>query len=999
MGFSAADWRVPAMVAVDDTTVAAVLSERFGVRGTARDLGSQQDRNYRVRTESGGDHVLKMANPVTDPATLLAQVTAAEHLATADPALRLPRARAGLDGDFVQRITVGGVALHCRLFDYVPGEPIMDSRYLAPRVVARLGELAGCTTASLAGLDMPDTDRPRLWDLRNAADVVEALAPFMTDTARAERVVREARAAHARLRSVEARLPVQVIHGDLTDNNVVCEPGPDGRPMPVGVIDFGDLGHGWAVAELAVTCASVLHHHGSTTASVLPAVRAFHAVRPLAGPEVDALWPLVVLRTAVLVVSGQYDVLQDPGNEYAGTALEREWAMFEAAVSVPTEVMTAQLRAAAGHFAPAGPPTAVHPLLPDLVGGVETLDLSVSSAALHEGRWLAADAEDVLAARALEGNGTAVRTRHGEYRLTRSRPGEPEAATLALGTELRVAVPTALRAPWAGSLVRHSPDGVTLRTEDGWTLVLDGIDGIDAGPDAEAEGANAGAIDSNRTVPAGAPLGTVVPRPDGSAAHLQLSRLTDRPAPRTVPPDLADGWLAVCPDPAAIFEPAAPAVHTVPAARTEPGTTAESLLERRDRSFAAVQEHYFDSPPRIERGWREHLVDTEGRCYLDMLNNVTILGHGHPGLSEAVHQQWQRLNTNSRFHYESVVSLSERLAALLPDGLDTVFLVNSGSEAVDLALRLAWAAAGRQDVVAVGEAYHGWTYASDAVSTSVADNPGALASRPDWVHVLPAPNSYRGSHRGPDAERYGPLAAESIRELARSGRPPAAFICEPYYGNAGGMALPDGYLRQVYEATRAAGGLCVADEVQVGYGRLGSHFWGFEQQGVVPDIVTVAKAMGNGHPLGAVITSKEIADTYRSQGYFFSSAGGSPVSSVVGLTVLDALRDEGLQENARIVGGHLRDRLLELADRHPLIGAVHGTGLYLGVEFVRDRATLEPAAEETAAICERLRELGVVVQPTSDRLCVLKIKPPLCLTRESADRFAAALDDTLTHGW
>jgi 4-aminobutyrate aminotransferase-like enzyme len=227
----------------------------------------------------------------------------------------------------------------------------------------------------------------------------------------------------------------------------------------------------------------------------------------------------------------------------------------------------------------------------------------------------------------------------------------------------------------------------------------------------------------------------------------------------------------------------------------------------------------------------------------------------------------------------------------------------------------------------------------------------------------------------------------------------AAFVCEPYYGNAGGMALPDGYLRQVYEATRDVGGLCVADEVQVGYGRLGSHFWGFEQQGVVPDIVTVAKAMGNGHPLGAVITRREIADAYRTQGYFFSSAGGSPVSSVVGLTVLDALRDEDLQTNARETGAYLKDRLLELAERHPLIGAVHGSGLYLGVEFVRDRESLEPATEETAAICDRLRELGVIVQPTSDRQCVLKIKPPLCLTRRSADVFADALDDVLTHGW
>lgn len=355
MGYSAADWQVPSMVPLDDAAVADALGELFGVRGTVRDLGSQQDRNYRVRTESGGDHVLKIANPVTDPATLLAQVTACARLADAHPGLRLPRARPGADGGYVQRMTVDGVTLHCRLFDYVPGEPIMDSRYLAPGVVARLGELAGSTASSLAALTVPDAGRPRLWDLRNAADVVEALAPFMTDRARADRVLSEARAARERLRPLEDLLPVQVIHGDLTDNNVVCERGPDGRPVPVGVIDFGDLGDGWTVAELAVTCASVLHHHGAGPASVLPAVRAFHRARPLDGAETDALWPLVVLRTAVLVVSGRYDVLQDPGNVYAETALEREWAMFEAAASVPAEVMGAQLRAALGHPAPSGP--------------------------------------------------------------------------------------------------------------------------------------------------------------------------------------------------------------------------------------------------------------------------------------------------------------------------------------------------------------------------------------------------------------------------------------------------------------------------------------------------------------------------------------------------------------------------------------------------------------------------------------------------------------------
>jgi len=281
----------------------------------------------------------------------------------------------------------------------------------------------------------------------------------------------------------------------------------------------------------------------------------------------------------------------------------------------------------------------------------------------------------------------------------------------------------------------------------------------------------------------------------------------------------------------------------------------------------------------------------------------------------------------------------------------------------------------------------------------VADNPNALTTRPDWVHTVPSPNSFRGEHRGDDAARYAPEAVAIIEALAAQGHQPAAFICEPFYGNAGGIALPDGYLAAVYEAVRGVGGLVIADEVQVGYGRLGRWFWGFQGQGVVPDIVTVAKAMGNGQPLGAVITTRAIADAYRTQGYFFSSAGGSPVSSVVGLTVLDVIEREGLQHNALVVGDHLRARVAELAERHVLIGAVHGSGLYMGVELVRDRKTLEPAAAETSAICERMRELGVIVQPTGDRMNVLKMKPPMCLSIAAADYFVDMLDRVLTTGW
>ncbi len=307
-------------------------------------------------------------------------------------------------------------------------------------------------------------------------------------------------------------------------------------------------------------------------------------------------------------------------------------------------------------------------------------------------------------------------------------------------------------------------------------------------------------------------------------------------------------------------------------------------------------------------------------------------------------------------------------------------------------------------MVSLLEAYHGWTMASDAVTTSAYDNPYALDNRPDWIHVADVPNRFRGTYRGSASDSsvgdaYATDLGADLATLDADGRPVAGFICESVLGNAGGVMLPAGYLASVYERVRAAGGLCVADEVQVGFGRMGSSFWGFEQSGVMPDLITIAKPMGNGFPIGGVITTKKIADALATQGQFFASTGGNPVSCRVGLAVLDAMRDEGLQENARVIGDRLKAGFADLATRHEMIGPIHGEGLYLGVELVRDRETLEPAKQEAAAICERLKELGVVVLTTSERSNVLKVKPPLTLSAESADFVVAQLDRVLTQGW
>lgn len=949
---------------VPESLAEAIALERFGLRGVARSLGSHQDRNFLLTLDGEPPLLLKFSHPATSVDELVAQNAAMDYLATRGTSIRMPRAIPALDGDRVATVAVGGVEISVRVLEFVAGEPLSGGRYLAQDSVRAIGALAATIDVALGELSAPALERRHDWDLRRAPEMLEALLPSVRDEGLRARLAAAARGAQVVVDALAPELPRQLIHGDLTDDNVVALTHAAG--VPDGVIDFGDLNFSWTIGELAVTVASLLHHTGASVASAMAAVAAYHSIRPLARAEAEALWALVVVRSTVLVASGHHVASIDADNAYASENLVHERIIFDRATALPLTVATAVVLDGLGFEREPARLPAFQALIPSLpAASVAMLDLSATSPLLDCGRWLDENVEAELASAALSGQG-AVCTGYAEARLTRAAThtaAEPKNSIL--GLELTLAVPHMVVAPWSGT-VAVSEDRLELRGQ-GVRLTMRGV--------------GATVADGSEVEP-GEPLGSVI---DGASLSVSIDGVD---VPWAVEPSLVRAWDAASIDPTALI------LGDVP-----PSPTDQRLAERRARSLAGAQEHYYVEPPVMVRGWKQHLIDEHGRVYLDGLNNVTAIGHAHPRLVDAVARQWSLINTNSRFQYPSIVDFAERLSGLLPPGLDSVFFVNSGSEAVDLALRIAQSWTGRRDVLAVREAYHGWTGLSDAVSTSVADNPQALDTRPPWVHTVEAPNGYRGRYRGEEASRYADDAVLAIHALADAGTPVGAVIAEAYYGNAGGMPLPDGYLASVYAAVRASGGLCVADEVQVGYGRLGEWFWGFEQQSVVPDVVTVAKAMGNGHPLGAVITSAEIAEHYRSSGYFFSSAGGSPVSSVVGMTVLDVMRDEQLQHNARETGAYLKRRLQELVGRHPLVGAVHGHGMYLGLELVRDRDTLEPATQETLAICERLRERGVIMQPTSDRQCVLKIKPPLCFTRESADFFVDTLDEVLGSGW
>jgi 4-aminobutyrate aminotransferase-like enzyme/Ser/Thr protein kinase RdoA (MazF antagonist) len=1009
--------------AVESAQAEQIAGELFGVTGSARELGSNQDRNYRITDTRGQDHLLKIDNSAFSAGELAGQSAALAHLA--ERGVAVPAPLAGRDGRMLQQWRTGGQTMTVRMFSFLDGHPLSSRGYLPVATIRELGTLSGTVCRELAGFTAEGLERNLQWDLRNAEQVVDRLIHQVSDPARRELVARSAACAAARLQPVKHDLRVQAVHGDITDDNVLCSTGEDGRSRPEAVIDFGDLASGWAVAELAVTVCSVLHHLPDEPHTAFEAVRAFHEQVPLTEAEIVALWPLVVLRGAVLVVSGEHQVSLESENHYAAERVDAEWRAFQTAAGIGWDEAEAAVRVALGQ--PPADGLGQMPGSAPLIAGMSaddygTVDLGVTSPLLDDGRWLQPESEWAAACAVLRSHPVAVAP-YGVHRLTRTSPlARSEVATVPLIVELFLRAGAQVRAPLGARVTETGGDGdgdgIVLAVTSGRSEVRLRISGIRSSLPVGAvvgPGDTVGTVTAVRSEPdidGGAGLGRV--RVQLGSAELgseqlgsaelgsaqlgserlgsaRLGRPPGLPAPEFVTASWAAAWQRLCPDPSALIG--------LTAAPAEPDAATE--LARRARFFPAAQEKYYEQPPQFERGWREFLIDTTGRPYLDMVNNVTSIGHAHPRLASAVSRQLRLLNTNSRFLYKELADFSEKILALAPDAsLDTVILVNSGTEAVDLALRMARIHTGRRDIVALREAYHGWSMAADAITTSAFDNPSALGNRPDWVHLADIPNPYRGKHRGPDAgSAYTEDVAELLDSMTNSGQDVAAFICEPVLGNAGGVVMPPGYLAAVYREVRRRGGLCIADEVQVGYGRLGEYFWGVQHEGVVPDLITIAKAMGGGYPLGAVITRREIADSLTREGNFFSSAGGSPASCVAGSVVLDVIADEGLQENARLVGAHLQARLQSLAKRHPLIGAVHGLGLYLGVELVRDRATLEPATAETASICERLLQVGVIMQPTSERQNVLKIKPPMCLTRQSADFFVDALDHVLTTGW
>ena len=400
----------------------------------------------------------------------------------------------------------------------------------------------------------------------------------------------------------------------------------------------------------------------------------------------------------------------------------------------------------------------------------------------------------------------------------------------------------------------------------------------------------------------------------------------------------------------------------------------------------------YEEPLHIVKGVAQYLYDKDGKKYLDAINNIQHVGHCHPRIIEAAYIQSKKLNTNTRYLDEVIVNYAKAITSKLPNDLNICFFTNSGSESNDLALRLARNYTFNPETIVLDGAYHGHLISLIEISPYKYNSPGG-SGRPDFVHAIPMPDSFRGKYRGSDTGgKYANELKKILNEIKSNVGKPATFIAESVMGCGGQIIPPKAFFKKAYQMIKNSGGICIADEVQIGFGRLGKNFWGFEFQNIKPDIITLGKSIGNGHPLSMVITNKKIADRFNNGMEYFNSFGGNPVSCAIGHEVLNVIKEERLQQNAHKVGTFLKKMLTELKHRHSIIGDVRGEGLCLGVELIKDKRTLDPEKDKTHYLINQMKKKGILLSADGPDHNVIKIKPPLVFNKDNATFLVETMD-------
>jgi len=991
---------------------AALLREHYGLTGTLSPLASERDQNFKVETPEG-IFILKLVNAAEPEIESDFQTALLAHVGAHAGDLPVPHIRPTLAGASLARVTSPGGASHrVRLVSWVHGQPLAETQRSEAALVS-LGRMLGRFDAALKGFMHPGALRDLDWDIRKAGRSADRLhhVTASEDRALLERFLARFSAIEPRL----ATLRAAVIHNDANDWNVLVDAADPDHVS--GLIDFGDALHAPLIAEVAIAAAYAGLDHADPIGAAAAIARGFHAEYPLLEGEVDLLYDLIAIRLVTSVTISASRRAHTDDNPYLAISERPAWTLLRKLDRMNPRFATAILRKACGFEAAPGAravidwlaanrktlapllerPAATYPaaLVPY---GDPAHPMTVKSAAEQP------DAAQAIWEEYCHENGVTLgigpwgeeRTVYaGEMFVSRFIEGTRR--THHLGLDLFMAAGTKVFTPLAATVVsveiekdplgygclialRHEPEGCPPFVSLWGHLAHEAMGRLKAGDRLDA----------------GALVGEMgAPSENGGWAphlHLQLSTDTDLSATEILgvgEPRYLDVWAELFPD-ARIFGGIAREFYE------REGRSHEEIVRLRRELLLPNLSISYEKPIKFVRGEGVWLIDDGGRAYLDCFNNVCHIGHAHPAVVEAMAKQAGTLNTNTRYLHDNIVAYAERLTGTLPKELTVAGFVNSGSEANSLALRMMRVHTGRENAITLDWSYHGTTQELIDISPYKFRRKGGKGPKPH-VHVAAVPDSYRAPADWP-LEEHGRRFAESVAELISAmqakGEGPGFFIAESIPSVAGQVFLPEGYLKEVYRLVREAGGVCIADEVQVGFGRVGSHWWAFETQGVVPDIVTMGKPIGDGHPMAAVVTTREVTDSFDNGMEYFNTFGGNPVSCAIGLAVLDVIESQDLRGNALTMGNYLMDAFRDMQTRHEVIGDVRGLGLFLGIELVTDRRRKSPATEFARAVSNGARRRGVLMGTEGPHDNVLKMRPPMIFSKRDADHLIAVLEET-----
>ncbi len=987
----------------DIASVASIIKEKYGIESTVIQLPGELDLNYYLQSTDNQSYIFKIANLAEQRINLELQNSLINHLVSRKFGLTISSLVHSKDGqEIIMLPTSDGKTRMARLLTWVEGRVFADANPHSALLLERLGEMCGKLCNALSDFDHPDAHRFMKWDPAQTVWIKQHLNKFGTD--RKELVTYFYQLFEHDVLPAFPALRKSVNYNDANDYNVLVSLDTQDPHVP-GVIDFGDVVYTHTINELAIALAYAIMNKPDPLEAACHVVQGFHQAYPITEEELSVLYTLVAARLLISVTCSELNRIEHPENVYLQISDKSAWELLEKWRSIHPDLAHYAFRQVCGvepctanekfiQWASVNASSVAFPVNKNqstlwLDLSVGSLDMGTSStlldpyqldkqvtyllnnsnATLAIGRYNEARAFYTTDAFAVPGNDAlSWRTVHTGMDFF-AKPGEKVFAVLD-GTIHSFANNQAERDYGPTIILEHKvSDDLTFYTLYGH-LTTDSLRSIHVG----------------QSVKKGDVIGSIGSRNENGnwPPHLHLQIILNTLGKQGDFPGVAQApqralWTSISPDPWLLL--------TGKSSEQPKSLEKQEIVNYRKQHLGKNMSISYRDPIKMVRGNGIYLLDDSGRRYLDTVNNVAHVGHEHPRVVLAGQRQMAVLNTNTRYLHENMVKFVAELLSTMPPALNVAFIVNSGSEANELAMRLAKTYTNEKDMIVSEVGYHGNTNGCVEISSYKFDGPGGKGAAPH-VHVVPIPDVYRGIYRADDPQagsKYASHVKQAVKKIQSEGRNPAALVFESVISCGGQVELPKSFLKDAYQYVREAGGLCIADEVQTGCGRAGDHFWAFEQHGVVPDVVTIGKPIGNGHPLAVVVTTQAVADRFKNGMEYFNTFGGNPVSCAVGLEVLRVIKDEGLQQNAKVVGAYLKKNLTAMMNQFEIIGDVRGPGLFMGIELVKSRETKEPATEQTAHFANRMRDKGILMSTDGPFNNVLKIKPPIVFSKAHAD--------------